>query len=81
MRTLPFTLHNLFLLDPIIFTNNSPVNPLSVKPRNSDKRCRPSTPSPYFGERSKIVTAITPKGFKKMKLKNAVKKQLQFFTE
>lgn len=75
------TLYDPFMIDPIIFTNNSPVNPLSVKPRNSDKKCRPSTPSPYFGERSKIVIAITLKGFKKMKLKNAVKKQLQFFTE
>ena len=35
-------------------------------------------PSEYFGERSKIVTAFTPKGTRQMKLKNALKKGFEF---
>lgn len=39
---------------------------------------KPSPQSEYFGKRSKIVTAETPKGPKQMKLKNALKKGLEF---
>ena len=39
---------------------------------------KPSPQSEYFGQRSKIVTATTSKGPKKMKLKNALKQNYKF---
>ncbi|WP_313214105.1 hypothetical protein [Soonwooa sp.] len=39
---------------------------------------RDSQPSEYFGQRSKIVIASTPRGERKMKLKNALKGGYQF---
>lgn len=47
----------------------------NLKPKHYSKGWRNSTPSPYFGQRSMIITAYTNKGeFKQMKLKNALKK-------
>lgn len=60
-----------------ITKNPDPKKPTS-KNKPSKGRWRSSPTSEYFGRRSKVVTAITPKGPQKMKLKNALKKDFQF---
>lgn len=50
----------------------------TAKNKPSKNRWRRSEPSPYFGRRSKVVTAITNKGPQKMKLKTALKKEFKF---
>ncbi|SEG38803.1 hypothetical protein SAMN05421847_2157 [Halpernia humi] len=53
-------------------------NKPNAKNKPSKARWRTAEPSRYFGRRSKIVTAETPKGPQKMKLKNALKKDFEF---
>ncbi len=57
---------------------NTTYKPPIEKKQTSEKGWRYSKPSEYFGQRSKIVTAITPKGEKLMKLKNCLKKGFEF---
>lgn len=54
--------------------------PRRLKSKNKPSKAywRTSPPSEYFGKRSMIVTAETPKGEKQMKLKNALKKNFEF---
>lgn len=63
-----------------VVTGRTPTKPNKPTAKNkpSKARWRTAEPSRYFGRRSKIVTAETPKGPQKMKLKNALKKDFEF---
>mgnify|MGYP007107590378 CR=1 FL=1 len=52
--------------------------PKKANKSSSEKGWRPSEPSAYFGQRSKIIVAHTKNGLQKMKLKSALKANLKF---
>lgn len=60
------------------FTTTTKPHKPSSKNKPSKRGWVRSQPSPHFGLRSTPVTAITPKGPKRMKLKNALKHNYQF---